>query len=181
MRECNMRMTIKGKKKGSGFSLLEVLVVVAILSIMATVAIPAFSSWVPRNRLKSATRDIYMAMVNARSRAVRENTRTVVLFDLANDTCSAFYDNAPANWAKDAAEPFINTATVQDGIDIYGSTFPFHTYGFNGRGLPDVPAPAQYDVYLKNQNGQYMGVRVSAIGSVSTITSSDGGATWQVD
>jgi prepilin-type N-terminal cleavage/methylation domain-containing protein len=181
MRERNMRITIKGKKKGSGFSLLEVLVVVAILSIMATVAIPAFSSWVPRNRLKSAARDIYMAMVNARSRAVKDNTRTVVIFNLANDTCEAFYDNAPPNWAKDAAEPFINTATVQDGIDIYGSTFPFHTYGFNGRGLPDIAAPAQYDVYLKNQNGQYMGVRVSAIGSVSIITSTDGGATWQVD
>ena len=173
-----MRMKPVGGKRESGFTLIEVIVIAATFAVLAAIAVPAFSVWGPKYRLKGSARDVYMAMGNAKSRAVRENARAVVIFSIPNDTYTVFIDDTPANWALDGAESVIYSGTVQDGVDIYGSTFPAHTYGYNGRGYPDVPVLAQYDVYMQNQNGQHAGVRVNASGALSIITSTDGGATW---
>lgn len=165
-----------------GLTLTELLVAVAIFATLAAISIPGFSSWLPNYRLKGSARDVYGVMGKAKSSAVRSNTVAVVIFSIPNDTYTVFLDNGPGaasgNWALDASETIIASGTMNNGIDMYGSTFPANTYGFSHRGLSQTPLTGPYEVYLKNSNGRYMGVRVNTAGCLTIISSTDGGTTW---
>lgn len=67
----------------SGFTLLELLVTIGILVVLMGIAIPAFSTWLPNYRLKSAVMDIYSKCQHAKMMAVRTNRSHAVQFNTA--------------------------------------------------------------------------------------------------
>ena len=160
-----------------GFTIVELVVVLAILSIIMAISIPNFSAWLPRNRIKTSVRHIYNDMNLARSRAVKDNTVAVIIFNIPNDTYTIFLDTSK-NWALDAGETIISTGGLEDDVDIYLTTFPSNTYGFNNRGMSQPPLTGPYEVYLTNSSGLFMGVRVNMVGNPTIINSTDGGTTW---
>ena len=76
-----MRKILLGEKRESGLSLIELLMVIVILGIMAGVAIPTFSVWLPSHRLKSAARDLYSDLQSAKLKAIRSNGDCAVVFN----------------------------------------------------------------------------------------------------
>ena len=122
-----------------GFTLTELTVALAVLGIMSAISIPSYFSWLPRHRLQTSVRQIYDDMNMARSMAVKNNTTAVAIFDISNDTYTIFLDTVE-NWAYDSSETVISNGTLENDVDITGSTLTSHTYGFNSRGMTKTGA-----------------------------------------
>lgn len=67
-----------GPRTLAGFSLLELMIVVAILSVIAAFAVPSFQSLISLNRLASEANELIAGLGQARTEAIRLNRRTVL-------------------------------------------------------------------------------------------------------
>lgn len=67
-------------KVKSGFTLIEMLVSVAVLAILVGVAVPSFQSTLDKRRLNDAGEQIYSDLQFARSEAIKRNANVSVAF-----------------------------------------------------------------------------------------------------
>ena len=75
-----------------GFTLFELLVVIALISIMATIATPNFLRLIQRSKLTGMAQQTTVLVRLARQHSIRYNVPTVVLLDLTNEQVVAFVD-----------------------------------------------------------------------------------------
>ena len=64
--------------RARGFSLIELMVVVALVAIMAGLAAPSFRGFVAGQRVKAAASDFAMAAIFARSEAIKRNANVTI-------------------------------------------------------------------------------------------------------
>jgi type IV fimbrial biogenesis protein FimT len=69
------------RSRSAGFSLLELMLVIGILAVMASLAIPGFGYLSANTKVKSASTELYLAMIRARSEAVKRNRAVSITAD----------------------------------------------------------------------------------------------------
>lgn len=67
-------MAASGRHRSSGFTLPELLAVLAITGILVAIALPGFASLIANQRARSISADLMTALARARSEAVKRNT-----------------------------------------------------------------------------------------------------------
>ena len=76
------------KRSDTGFSIVELLTVVAIIGIIALVVVPNFGQYMRAGKLKSAMRQLTFDIRSARQRAVSRNDFTRVRFTFSTNASS---------------------------------------------------------------------------------------------
>lgn len=72
----------------AGFTLLELLVTVAILAILATLATPSFTSLINSNRLTAQANEVVASLQLARTEAIKQNRRTIICRSTNGTSCA---------------------------------------------------------------------------------------------
>jgi prepilin-type N-terminal cleavage/methylation domain-containing protein len=154
-------------KKKSGFTLLELIIVIVILGILTAIGVPNYLSWLPKYRLKSAARDLYSNMQLAKMTAVK-----------SNQDCTVTYSTDPDQYVLSGA--LSKTVVLEDygsGVNFNGpgnETFADATITFNSRGTSN----AGY-AYLSN-SGNTAYYKVGPLSSgVIKLQRWVGGSSWE--
>ena len=163
---------MKGKNRNNnGFTILELAVVIAIVAIMSTVALPSFVKWQSSNRLRGAAIGLVGDLEMAKIRAIRENSSVAVLFN--SESYSMFVDNGAGggtagDWVRNGDEALIQYRELPAGVTINLTelTLADNRLRFNGRGQPpDVVATEA--IPLQNKVGR-KNVTLNRFGTVRT-------------
>lgn len=64
----------------SGFTLIELMIGIAILAVLISVALPEFSTWIQNTKIRTAAESVQTGLQLARAEAVRRNTNVQFAF-----------------------------------------------------------------------------------------------------
>lgn len=143
--------------KKSGFSLYELLVVVAIIAVVSTIVAPPIMSWRSSAKLRGAADNIRGDLEMSKARAVRERAPVTVTFTETNYRVT-FTD-------RDGNDRTLRNRQLPAGvrIDLGNTAFGFmgDETQFNSRGLPIAGSAV-----LVNTKGEQKTIIVSTLGRI---------------
>lgn len=125
----------EGVRRRRGFSLLELMIVVAITMTVMAVAVPKFLSAYYTLRLKAACADLSGLMQRGRIQAARENAVFQIVYTTGSPN-TAFVDmNSDGNWNN--PKPTVNGVTQSEPGIFLAPTITMSTTGApSGSGAP---------------------------------------------
>ena len=139
-------------RKNLGFTALELMVVIGMIAILMSIAVPSIIGWLPDYRLRSGTEDIQSTLQLARLRAINGNTTAIVSFDLANETYQASVGGQKFKGGQMPA-----------GVDIFSASFAgVPQVQFNSKGFVNL---AGGTVEVRNSQGGTRLITVSFTGN----------------
>lgn len=100
-------------KRQSGFSLVELMAVVAVLIVLAGVGLPSMTQMIVNQRIKTTSSDLFASILRTRSEAIKRNT----------DVSMTPTTNWSTGWtipSPNAGEPALATFVTRSSIVVNG-------------------------------------------------------------
>lgn len=185
---CKFMDNNKILRKTTGFTLLETITVLGILSILVAVAVPNVLFWVSNYRLKAAASDLYANMQKAKSEALKRNCDVGITFSTEayptqGGSYTIFLDNGvgtdAGNAVQDAGEATLLTVAMPRGCTLCEAEFSdagTTNTGYNSRGFPLNNSTGH--ATLRNNNSRWYKMALSNSGYPKIQRSSDG-TNWE--
>ena len=141
-------MSVYYRSESSGFTLIEVVIVVMILGIVATVAVPGMNDVFTDEKINAAADSVVTAVYYARNMSITTGVNHRVTFDTEQDlfTVEKYTGGAPPDetfatienpLTKRDYDVAFDTTTHVDGVDVYLASFGSDAYvRFDNMGAP---------------------------------------------
>jgi prepilin-type N-terminal cleavage/methylation domain-containing protein len=120
-----------------GFTLIEAIIVVAIVAIGAMLAVPNFTRYRLREQARDATTQIARVLREARSESVRTGTQRFVIFNAGN---AQLVTDIDGDWQVTAGVDLVQTFAWQTSLDDSVTPYPGASAPYAG-----VAPRAQFD------------------------------------
>ncbi len=114
-------------RKERGFTLVELLVTIAVLAVIAVMAVPAMGNLVEKQKFNSNERDLINAISQSRSQAVLNRSNTVLALNSSASTLTSInwqpmaYVSLTAN--QIAVDPTTGNSSVGSAVTLNTLTF----------------------------------------------------------
>ena len=182
------------KKTNAGFTLIEVLVTVSILSVLLTLAAPSLQDFFIKNNMRRIADDFNQSIFRAKNTAVSKNTCTMMCMSSSTEanapSCDSKNDTDwQAGWivflnpscdvtkkAPESAEDMLEIRSAISGEYYLQAQSKTVTIPFNARGMNGLTSAAEFDLHYKssgNKNNEKFGMNIclDALGRTRTIPS----------
>ena len=110
------------KRGESGVTLIELVIVMAIVAIMGLYLSPAIGEWLDNYRIRQAARDIASTLQLAKLKAISKRLEYRVVFNCGDEDTYHIERKNSGSWDTDTEE---TTKTVPNGVDIDSASFNF--------------------------------------------------------
>jgi type IV fimbrial biogenesis protein FimT len=177
----NRNFTLRNCGLG-GFTLIEMMVTIAIISVMLVLVAPSFSDFLRKQRLVATTDSITSAIGQARTRALAQNVYVTIapidgdwrngwrvfsegqnpdgVYDDGTDTLINQYDAAPSNMKVD----YNSTAYVGGVGAATGNYLIYSPAGYTVSKLKQPQVAATFNIYYQGTASPSRVVIVNALG-----------------
>lgn len=132
------------KNGQAGFTLVELMILISIVGITATVGTISLLNELPVMRLKSVSRDIFSTMIQAKVEAIRRGGSVAVSFNTLGNSYTMFFDNGDGggvadNGLIDGTENVLQIGTLPEKVTFVDpTTFNNNALVFTSRGIPSL-------------------------------------------
>lgn len=151
--EKNMTLKKHHSTRSQGFSLVELLILLAIIAILAGMSGVALMKWIPQANLKRAARTIVSMCQDARIEAIKRNQLTAVACSQGNNTCSIYLEDGTIFRQ-------FNLGILNSNVRLTGS----YSTNFNSRGR----ATSAGSIPIVNSAANSLTITVRSSGSIIT-------------
>ena len=158
---CNFRfffrfITKEGKEHGSGFTLVELVTAIAILGILSSIAVPAYSTYIEKARITACIAEIRMLEKDIFAYEGANG-------NLPNNLNNIGLGNVLDPWGNPYQYlPVAGTPPGQLRKDRFlvplNSDFDLYSMGKDGKSKPPLTAQASHDDILRANDGGYVGL-----------------------
>ncbi|MCD9086513.1 GspH/FimT family pseudopilin [Stenotrophomonas sp. SY1] len=159
-----------------GFTLVELMVTIAVLAIIAAIAVPSMQGIIKSNRLSAASTELVAALQLARAEAVRRNARVTVCASDDGLACTA--TDAWTRWivlgrdTVSGSDEVIRDSSVTGDLQVSG---PAGGIRFRPSGLLDAEQVVSVCIPTDNPAENTRTVTLMAGGSIATTKTNGGG------
>ena len=155
-----------------GFSIVEMMVVITILALLSSVALPAFDNMIMTNRLRSFANSFLASVHLARAEAVKRNTQVTMCVSSDGATCSN--GGWELGWIVTSGATVISRQqAISTGYKMIEAA-GLNTLNFRSTGIGATQATVKVCKATPSVGDQERVVRVTVTGKASVVKTNTG-------